>query len=158
MARQLRAEQNLPQGALAGAGAGVFGALALLVFVTVSGMPPGVTVVVPAALVGLAVQYGGRGLGGAFVVVSTALAAGSLMLGHLLAAGVMRGIYSELTLVAALAPSELPLSWGFYLTLLGALDPLYQVAALGAAAYFARRRLNKYQHQALFAERIRTGD
>jgi len=95
------------------------------------------------ALVGLAVQRGGRGLDWRFPVIAATLAWAGAYVGNLMIGIVETGRYIEAEPISVFAGLSRDTMENFFAITVSPIDHIYALCASGVAAFLANRRLNR---------------
>ena len=150
LAEKLLSEQNFVPAVIAGAiatilAAGIYGVIALgSGGVAYSFMAAGIGVVI-----GLTMQFLGRGISTRFAIVASIYAVLGCILGNLFVVVLYAARANQVSpfdVLLNIPPSEL-LTWAF--AGMGFADMIFWIAAIAAAAYFVKRRLSREEGAAL---------
>jgi len=127
-------------------GSGLYAASAL----AVGGPSVSVMVVGIGAAIGLTMQYLGRGITARFVVAASFIA----MIGFLVAKLFTIALYTvkseHISPLDLLSTERVRAMWDWVLSGLHLLDLIFWIAAIGAAAFFSRRRLSHEEGLAMY--------
>lgn len=122
---QLRSQQNLLLGALAGAGAAVVGAVLWAAITVVTGVQIGFMAIGVGLLVGFAVRVAGRGIESSFGVVGGLLSLVGCALGNLLAASAVLADQQGVSVWAVLGGLDLELAQALMTVFFSPMDLLF---------------------------------
>jgi len=148
LAESLLSEQKLVSAAIAGAiamvvAAGIFGVMASG-GVSFSFMTAGIGVVI-----GFTMQFLGRGIATKFAVVASVYAVLGCLLGNLFAVVIYVARVNSVSFADVLLNTPIADLAGWIMSDLQFVDIIFWIAAIGAAAYFAKRRLSREEGLAI---------
>ncbi len=149
-AKVLLAEQNFRAAVLFGSIAAVLAATAYAMIAVAAGYTVAYTALGVGAVVGFAVQFLGRGVESRYVMLASILAVAACILGNVIAMLLLRARFSGESasdIASGLSP-ELLLD----LAAKGIrpVDLVFWMLAVGAASYFAKRRLSREDGLAIY--------
>jgi len=150
VAKKLLAEQNFQKAILTGSiatvlAAGIWGVIAALTGFVVSYMAIAV-----GTLVGFAVQLGGKGIDNKYAVLASALAIIGCISGNVAATVIYEAHTYQRPISAILSEIDAVSIIDFVQADLQFADMIFWIFAIGAAAYFAKRRLSREEGLAIY--------
>lgn len=148
-AKRIIAEQSLVRAMLGGIAAAMLLSMAWAQYALSTGRVfPWFSVLV-GALVGLAVQRFGRGLGWHYPVIAAVIAGLAAYFGNLMIGVVETGRYIEASPARVFAGLSIDTMENFFGNTINAVDHIYAFCAAGVAAFFANRRLSRAEVYAI---------